>query len=446
MVERNNLNPVTNPEEVLRTVVPGVKAKDYKVNHFYFTNFVAFLLSKSINESLGYTLFDYDAIFDREEGIALPVNYLKFLGDEFTPEQVSNASIFTVKDVIENLNNSVLRGAVKSANLQQNAIENIANIAVMYTVNNITKLSKLWYVSRKDLKEMNKVGGSDDLTEALSGIGCIYTDLLAENISIRDKNFILWQSSLSQYLQQNAGDIVSLLCDIFDSAVPNQNDFQLFTMVERNNLNPIINPEEVLRTVVPGVKVKDYKVNHFYFTNFVAFLLSKSINESLGYTLFDYDAIFDREEGIALPVNYLKFLGDEFTPEQVSNASIFTVKDVIENLNNSVLRGAVKSANLQQNAIENIANIAVMYTVNNITKLSKLWYVSRKDLKEMNKVGGSDDLTEALSGIGCIYTDLLAENISIRDKNFVLWRSGLSQYLQQNVGDIASLLCNIFNL
>mgnify|MGYP006998473377 CR=1 FL=1 len=30
---------------------------------------------------------------------------------------------------------------------------------------------------------------------------CIYTDLLAENISIRDKNFILWRSSLSQYLQ-----------------------------------------------------------------------------------------------------------------------------------------------------------------------------------------------------------------------------------------------------
>lgn len=145
-------------------------------------------------------------------------------------------------------------------------------------------------------------------------------------------------------------------------------------------------------------------------------------------------------------MNYLEFLGDEFTPEQILNASTFTVKDVIENLNNSVLRGAVKSANLQQNAIENIANIAVMYTVNTITELSKLWYVSRKDLKEMNKVGGSDDLTEALSGIGCIYTDLLAENISIRDKNFVLWRSGLSQYLQQNVGDIASLLCNIFNL
>lgn len=145
-------------------------------------------------------------------------------------------------------------------------------------------------------------------------------------------------------------------------------------------------------------------------------------------------------------MNYLEFLGDEFTPEQVSNASTFTVKDVIENLNNSVLCGAVKLANLQQNAIENIANIAVMYTVNTITELSKLWYVSRKDLKEMNKVGGSDDLTEALSGIGCIYTDLLAENISIRDKNFVLWRSGLSQYLQQNAGDIASLLCNIFNL
>lgn len=210
------MNPVTNPEKVLRTVVPGVKAKDYKVNYFYFTNFVAFLLSKSINESLGYTLFDYDAIFDRKEGIALPVNYLEFLGDEFTPEQVSNASTFTVKDVIENLNNSVLRGVVKSANLQQNAIENIANIAVMYTVNTITELSKLWYVSRKDLKEMNKVGFGDDLTEALSGIGCIYTDLLAENISIRDKNFILWRSSLSQYLQKNAGDIASLLCNIFN--------------------------------------------------------------------------------------------------------------------------------------------------------------------------------------------------------------------------------------
>ncbi len=46
----------------------------------------------------------------------------------------------------------------------------------------------------------------------------------------------------------------------------------------------------------------------------------------------------------------------------------------------------------------------------------------------------------------CIYTDLLAENISIRDKNFILWRSSLSQYLQKNAGDIASLLCNIFNL
>lgn len=71
MVERNNLNPVTNPEKVLRTVVLGVKAKDYKVNYFYFTNFVAFLLSKSINESLGYTLFDYDAIFDRKGSLYL---------------------------------------------------------------------------------------------------------------------------------------------------------------------------------------------------------------------------------------------------------------------------------------------------------------------------------------------------------------------------------------
>ncbi len=40
---------------------------------------------------------------------------------------------------------------------------------------------------------------------------CIYTDLLAENISIRDKNFILWRSSLSQYLQKNAGGFTLLL-------------------------------------------------------------------------------------------------------------------------------------------------------------------------------------------------------------------------------------------
>ena len=38
MVERNNLNPVKNPEKVLRTVVPGVKAKDYKVNYYFLYN------------------------------------------------------------------------------------------------------------------------------------------------------------------------------------------------------------------------------------------------------------------------------------------------------------------------------------------------------------------------------------------------------------------------
>lgn len=38
MVERNNLNLVTNPEKVLRTVVPGVKAKDYKVNYYFLYN------------------------------------------------------------------------------------------------------------------------------------------------------------------------------------------------------------------------------------------------------------------------------------------------------------------------------------------------------------------------------------------------------------------------
>lgn len=211
MTETNRLNPVTDPQNVLRAVVPGVKAEDYKVEWFYFTNFVAFLLAKSINESLGSTLFDYGEIFSRKEGVKLEVQHLKFLGDVFTKDQLTKAADFLMKDVTENLYDSMNHGSVNLASLQNGAIESIAQNAVAYTVSIITECSKLWYTPKKDLEDMRKVGWGDYLVQSLSGIGCTRARSLAENIGNRDKSFQLWLYILIQYLSQSANRITALL-------------------------------------------------------------------------------------------------------------------------------------------------------------------------------------------------------------------------------------------
>lgn len=211
MAKRNELNPVTDPKAVLRAVVPGVKAEGYEVEHFYFTNFVAFLIGKAINEQLGTTIFDYGAIFSRTDGVNLPVNYLQFEGDEFTKEQMQKASDFALKDIITNLYESVIKENYDTVNFGQVSVETVVCAAVSYTRNILAECFKLWFMPKAELEEMNKVGLSDDLTEALSGIGCIYTRLLAENIEIRDKSFRLWFGSIEWLLNNGIKAITSLL-------------------------------------------------------------------------------------------------------------------------------------------------------------------------------------------------------------------------------------------
>ena len=210
MTKRSELNPVTDPKAVLRAVVPGVKADDYEVKNFYFTNFVAFLIAKAINEQLGTTIFDYGTIFSRSDGLNLPVNYLQFEGKEFTTEQMQKASDYALTDIITNLYESVIRENYNTANFGQISVETVVGTAVSYVRSILTECFKLWFIPKAELEELNKTGLSDDLTEALSGIGCIYTRLLAENIEIRDKSFRLWFGSIEQLLNNGVKAIISL--------------------------------------------------------------------------------------------------------------------------------------------------------------------------------------------------------------------------------------------
>lgn len=211
MAKRNELNPVTDPKAVLRAVVPGVKAEGYEVENFYFTNFVAFLIAKAINEQLGTTIFDYGVIFSRTDGLNLPVNYLQFEGEEFTTEQMQKASEYAIKDIITNLYESVIKENYNSVNFGQVSVETVVGTAVSYTRSILAECFKLWFMPKAELEELNEVGLSDRLTEALSGIGCSYTNLLAENIEARDKSFRLWFESIEWLLNNGVKDIASLL-------------------------------------------------------------------------------------------------------------------------------------------------------------------------------------------------------------------------------------------
>lgn len=193
MKEFEELLPDCRQKECLRKIVPGIKAEDYDVKCLSFSNLVAFLISKSINELVGTTIFDYGIIFNSSKGYRLADPILSIYDNILSNENVKNGIKFLNEDVIANLSNSI----IDRSKLALITSELIA-ISLEYTCKVIEFwYNNYWYTDGKSISQFASHGGFDEWLNVLSGISIHRYDFLISDINIRNESFAKWFNALT---------------------------------------------------------------------------------------------------------------------------------------------------------------------------------------------------------------------------------------------------------
>lgn len=206
----NNGDICCNEKEILRAVMPGVKAEDYKVKNLWFTNLLVFIIAKSINESLGITLFDYEAIFnDSDSGIASAMK-LEFFGDEFSDDSYNEAASILRSGCLNLLNGAIIAEA--AARINPTTIPTVVANALQYAATELTRIKgQFWYTSEATLKELEDTGDSDHFCAKVSGIAFNYADCILKNLGIRNNVLTKWFGIVVSNIASLYNDIVQII-------------------------------------------------------------------------------------------------------------------------------------------------------------------------------------------------------------------------------------------
>lgn len=219
MKEFEGLFPICCQKECLRKIVPCIKAEDYDVKCLSFSNLVAFLISKSINESVGATLFDYGIIFNNEDSFKLrPVLYV--YDNVLSDESINDGITFLNLDVVNNLKRSV----IDKSKLVLINNELIAS-SLQYTYEMIRFwYNNYWYIDSKSIAELSSLGGCDEWITVLSGICIELYECINSDINIRNESFVKWFNALTINFSIGGALHNALFSEISNNAtVPVQN-------------------------------------------------------------------------------------------------------------------------------------------------------------------------------------------------------------------------------
>lgn len=174
-----------NEKAILRAVVPGIKAEDYEVNYLYFPNLIAFLMAKSFNESAGFTIFDYEKLFESSDAGIKSMMQLEFFGEDFSDEMYAKA-VDTLKFGVMNLIEKALIPEAAGAIDQATAIS-LARNAQQYAINELARIkNQFCYTSEATLNELKENGDEDNFCSKISGICFAYPDKVLEHIDVRN--------------------------------------------------------------------------------------------------------------------------------------------------------------------------------------------------------------------------------------------------------------------
>lgn len=206
----NNGDICGNEKEILRAVMPGVKAEDYEVKNLWFTNLLAFIIAKSINESLGTTLFDYGVIFkDSDSGIASAMK-LEFFGNEFSDDRYNEAASILRSGCLNLLNGAIIAEA--AARINPTTIPTVIANALQYAATELTRIKgQFWYTSEATLKELEDTGDSDYFCMKVSGIALKYPDHILKNLGVRNNVLTKWFGIVVSNIASLYNDIVQMI-------------------------------------------------------------------------------------------------------------------------------------------------------------------------------------------------------------------------------------------
>lgn len=183
--------------EILRFLVPGIQAKDYKVGYLNFGNLLTFLVAKSLNESLCCTLFDYEKIFDGyKKSVKLDSN-LEYFSEGKTDCQFDTAKNAAAECIINLLMDSYVNNGIV---LDQNQLVPLINNAVAYTsIGYNTIISDKLYPLLKDKSILSlDYGHADYWISLVSGI--TLTDPDEDNLADIEATINRWFKVLFQHL------------------------------------------------------------------------------------------------------------------------------------------------------------------------------------------------------------------------------------------------------
>ena len=211
----------TDNNEILRFMIPGIQAKDYKVDCLNFSNLLAFLVAKSINESLCCTLFDYEKIFDDCDTFFKLCANLQYYGKEKTDNQFDIAKSITIECIIKTLMDSYTHLRIPDDKLlHSNQMLQLVSDTVLYVINvyNNIAINALYPLLRNKqiVSLVNTPSCIDSTVCGLSGLS--NSNPNKDNLADIEATIQRWFTVLFQHLiEALPGELFKILSPILTS-------------------------------------------------------------------------------------------------------------------------------------------------------------------------------------------------------------------------------------